>query len=280
MSFDLAALKLKTADELEQDEREFLIEHREDLTDEDAQAYASFLPQQEPEPDPEINQEDPAKESEVEPKTQPAKTPPETVAFKSREELDEYLKEKLEASKKDETPEIEEIRIFNENELPKDWNDALGRAVLKAKEETLAEFQKLTKAEKEEVERQKKAYEDTVAGFEAEFKQLSTEGKLPGADTEEFQEARKQIYELGGQYALAKVTDAYNLWSKIPKEHGGGYDPQAQAQADKKAQKQKQKQIASTVGGGSGGDNRASSTPKMDYVKFHNTDLSELLDED
>jgi hypothetical protein len=161
-----------------------------------------------------------------------------------------------------------------EGEVPKDWNDLLIRVVKFLSPKVYApkiieEIKKMTAAEKKEVE-------DIDKEFDAEYDALATEGKVPKRGTKEGDEVNTQISTIGAQFGQTSMTKAYELWSKIPKDQGGGLDYKP---GEKKPNPSKQ--VSRLVG--SSQQTQAARKPKtkIPYDKLHAArSVDELVDEE
>jgi hypothetical protein len=161
-----------------------------------------------------------------------------------------------------------------EGEAPKDWNDLLIRVVKFLSPKVYApkiieEIKKMTAAERKEVE-------DIDKEFDTEYDVLATEGKVPKRGTKEGDEVNTQISTIGAQFGQTSMTKAFELWSKIPKDQGGGLDYKP---GEKKVNPSKQ--VSRLVG--SSQQTQAAEKPKtkIPYDKLHSArSVDELVDEE
>lgn len=236
---NLDDVRLKDADELNDDEKKFLDEHQDELTDEERDAFGIEVKEPEPEPEPE-------------PK-------PEPFAFKSKEEFDTAVEERTkaaieadrrarleeEARKKREVGEPE--KIFEK--APADWEEAGQRIV---------EFQERRTETRDRVVRER------IAAINREYDEQIVEIRrqnpnLPAKGTEEGEEFERELAEIGARFkGVTNMTEAYEVYEA----KAGG--------AEKIGTKQKG--VAGKVGKPSGG---APPLTKREYKKVAGRTLDE-----
>jgi hypothetical protein len=210
--------------------------------------------------------------------------------FKTQEELDAFI----EAQNKKKTPaaptepektdedELKDLIFWkgqvDENgkwvgEKPADWND-FARTIIKHLSpktyapKVLEEIKNMTAAEKREME--------TInAEFDAEYDEIAATGAVPKRGTKEGDEVNAQISLIGGQYGLTSIKKAHELWSKIPKEQGGGLSFKPAAPKTNPS-----KEASRLIGGSKGSQTSSRPSTKIPYSKLHAArSLDELLDE-
>lgn len=217
------------------------------------------------EPEAPVAPEEPEKETPVVPEP----VVPEPV-FKTKEEADEYINTKimeaLNAAKPAELVKEEAGgAYFKEGYIPKDLNqlanDLLPIAAQKVREDIRAE-------EQARIDEQQKI--NTL--FDKQADDLVKAGKLPSIETEEGKKALGNMLKYGAQYGARDVNVAYEMWSKVPEEFGGGYKVSV---AKEKAAAQRK--VAGMIGGLKGGE--GISVPKTNYDKRVRTDMDSLVQE-
>lgn len=288
--YDLEKLKLKTADQLDDAQRNFIIEHRSELNEEDEEAYASFLNVQEDDGNEDSSTEqsdtttaaantdtsdDESNNGEEEKPVQESKP---SFSFQSEEEAKEFVKnlqkeqeeEKQKAIDAAKTPE--EKRYVEENWKPQDWNEGIKTAVKIAKEEI--------KAEQQEEQRQAVA-----TRLQQEWETLSKEKGLPSDKTPEGKAIHDSIVRFGIAANKQTFTDAYEVWSQVPKAFGGGLEVAVKAEGDKaeqdkkKEQVNKQKKVAAKIGGQNDGQGagKAGNLPTATYEQAQKAKSTDQL---
>ena len=210
---------------------------------------------------------------ELEPTEEPFKV------FKTQEELDAYIEAEREkfAIPPDIDKKSEDVtRIFDPNWKPLDWNDfaisllenptARQMLIKEMSGEVMGELKNMTQAEKEEMEKINKGYDE-------EYDTIAKQGLLPALNTEEGKKVDKQISLIGATYGIASIAKSYDLWKKIPIAQGGGleYVP------PKKASLNLQKQRAGLVQSPSG--TQPPQGKVRTYEDFHKKSMDDLMDE-
>lgn len=237
---------------MEQNETKDIDEIIEGLAREEEEAAA------EPEaPEPEAKEEE--KEEPVEP------------VFKTKEEADNYIAEKviqaLNESKEKEERERqskEAEKFFDDSYIPKNANDLAANLIpildKKIRDNIKAEQEHLT-AEQQKI--------NTL--FDKQTDDLIKGGKLPPQDTDEGKQALGSMLKFGAQYGARDVNMAYDLWSKVPEEFGGGY----KIKSEEKEKAKDQRAAAGMVGGLKSAD---PSKPKpLNYDQRRSTDMDSLI---
>lgn len=257
MEYNIDELRLKTASQLDDNEREYLKANTDKLNDEDKEAYADFLSVDVPATQEVVAEEVPPVEAEP---TTPAQTEQPKFTFNTEAEAREFVKNlqrEDDAAKQkaiDEAKTPEQKKYVEDNWKPADWNEAMRLAVKHAKEEIREEDAK-------------KEAEATAKRLDEEWKQLSTEKKLPPLTTEEGRIIHANIIKYGVAAGKQTFHDAYNVWANVPKEHGGGLDPKSTPTTQtvtpseaarilaeqKKTQLTDQKKVAAKIGGQNNG---------------------------
>jgi hypothetical protein len=270
---NLDQLKLKTADQLRPNEKEFLKQNVDKLNDEDKDAYRDFLET----PAPEVNANESVVPEVAEPVV-PAKAEPEPVVFKTEAEAKAFV-EKVTAEReakaaqdaKDKQAAIdaaktpEEKKYVDENWKPKDWNEGIKTAAEAAADILEQRQDKKNKAEKAQRE-----------ALEKEWDGITEKNKLPARSTPEGQKILKAVFEVGTKYNQRTFTEAFELYSKIPVDQGGGYDPAGVAKAAELEKGKTRREAAAKVTGASPA--AATKVPIVkDYQTLHNTPVSKLI---
>jgi len=213
--------------------------------------------------------------------------------FKTQEELDAYVASKakpepveptepVKPTTEEEDEELAKLEFWKGQrdaegkwigEAPKDWND-FARTIIKHLSpqkyapKLLAEFQKLTVQERKEIENINKE-------FDAEYDDIAAQGLIPARNTKEGEEINKQISTIGGQYGIGSMKKAYELWSKIPKEQGGGLNYAAPTKPNPS------KEASRLVGSSSKTQNAGKTKTPIPYDKLHSArSVDELIDEE
>lgn len=204
--------------------------------------------------------------------------------FKTQEEFDEFIAEerkKLEELEKpdeeEEEKEEEEIKFFDDDWKPKDWNDftlsllknPTARRFLAQNMagEVRTEIENLTAAERKELE-------DINEEYNKEYDQLAKEGKVPDRSTPEGKVIDQQISTLGALYGQTSIVKSYELWSKIPKDQGGGLDYESPSKTKLSEQKKKSGKIGSGRKG-----TKTDTTKTKKYEDVHTKSLDEQVQE-
>jgi hypothetical protein len=280
---DLKDLLLYTSEELSPEQRNFVREHQDELSEEDKQAYSSFL-NASAEEEVETVVEDPyhteEKVAETPTEVTPQANTEEPKVFKTQEEIDAYVKEVIAKStppapatpepttpatptpvKDDELkalrPEIA-TKYFPEGYTPANPVEYANRTMAALKEQAVLE-------ENEQTARSN--------AFNKQYLDLATERKLPDPTTEEGVKVKSQITELGIKYKANNYAEAYDLWSKIPSSFGGGLDYKPE---EKKSDMAEQKKLAGMVGGG--GNDKPTGASNMPYNTLRDTSMDDLID--
>ncbi len=308
LNFD--SVRWKMADDMSPDEVDLIVANKDKLNDEEKEAFSELLLAADSSYDPETvledninkavddptNQDDPEKPKQeatpVEPT--PAETPKVPDNALTPENLDAYMEKKKEQwdaegkSKQDQLKEEEAIKfeVFGKGEVPEDWNAAINKfapALLDAAEKRI--LARLDKQNKEIADNQTKlrqTQQEIFTRFEKEFETLATSKLIPDPKTQpdEYKKTHDAIIAIGDAHGKSNVTDAYKLWSIIPKEHGGGLGTggKADPEAAKRAKIESQKEAASKISSGRG----AVGTKKggaPNWAKIHNTSIEDLIEE-
>ena len=222
MDYKLEDLLLKTSDELNNLERDFIRENRAKLGEEDIDAYKDWLDADKeievatPEEKPEEIEEEPAKEEE--PKEV---TPEPTFSFKSEADAQEFVRktqEEAAAKQKaiDAAKTPEEKKYVEDNYKPNGWNEAYKKV-----------DEIVDKKLRQERERQ------VADGLQKEWEGLAKEKGLPDTKSSEGKAIHDSIVRFGIAAGKQTFTDAYAVWKTVPKEYGGGLEVAAVAEAKK-----------------------------------------------
>lgn len=268
---DLKELLLKTAGELEPEERDFIKENKDKLSDEDVNAYSSFLEADETPAQEEPPITPPAPEATPE---QPAQEEPKV--FKTQAEIDAYLEEKTKSNQPPAPvaptvtptaydpskapvirPEVAE-KYFPEGYVPANPVEYANR---------------MTAALAEQAQIEQSAVEERNRKFDEEYRGIVTKNNLPDPTTEEGQKVRNQIINIGVKYHSQNYQEAFDLYSSLPPEKGGIFNA-----APAKPDMTEQKRVAGMTGSGSSGGGDAPKTSGVSYEDIHSKSMDQLLD--
>lgn len=186
----------------------------------------------------------------------------------------------------------DEIFIAKENS-PRDWNEAMTQTVKYLKDHPDILFKDIAPQMREylrelDTKDQEKISENNKV-FDTEVDTMAKEGKIADPKTPEGKLVDYLITLTGAKNGLNTMKDAYDLWTKVAPEFGGGYgykvgtplweikDGKIQVLKvdDKKIDIKTQKQAASKVGaGGTGG---GKSIPEKKYSDIHRKSMDEIL---
>lgn len=191
-----------------------------------------------------------------------AEKPEEEVAepfksFATEEEYNAWVEEEREkllppAAEPTPEPVSGELRVFESGWKPKDWNDF---AVQLLKNPNAAKIlqEKIVpetrKAIAEMTEKEKQELEQINVGYDKEYNSLVSKGLLPSLDSKEGQRLNQEISLVGAVWGQVSLTKAYDLWKKIPKSEGGGFEYVPPAKERLNAQKQAAGKVGSPQGG-------------------------------
>jgi|GEM_PF-5963169 len=265
MDYDLGKTRWKMLDELDQGEKDFLKEHEAELDDGEKTAFKSFLSTEEPAL--------PIVETPVIEEAVEEKPPEEPITFKSTAERDAYVAQEV-AKREAENPQpvvetqipIKQSELFKNEmrdkkyENPLDYHeDSKKLLVLEAQEERDAEAK-------------------IVQNFETEYDNLAKEKTLPTANTDEGRKFKLDLVDFGKKHGKGTYHDAYELWTQVPEQFGGGFKF-----ADQKAKEVENKeQISKQKAAASGMNATTPSDPPVKkglaYKQIHENDLDTLLD--
>lgn len=295
---DLEKVRWKTVSQLDDSEKEFLRQNADKLNDEEKDAFKDFLTPDNPTPPADQtgkgeggegnNQgsqgaqdaggQAPASGAEGGQPTAPATG----YQFKSEEEAAAFVKKQLDENEKAKKAAIDaaatpaEKKWVEDNWKPKTWNEGIKTAA-EAAVEIMENRQK---------EREKKANEARERA-EKDWQALKTKYSLPELTTDEGIKIHNQIVDIGLKHGKKNFQEAYDLWSIIPTDKGGGYKiPASEAGAalaeQKKKQVAEQKKVAAKMGGGGGEGNQqpsgGGSLDTPDYKQLHEArSVRELL---
>ncbi len=198
------------------------------------------------------------------------------VELEARRQI-EKTKETVEQEKKEKPEPIELYKgHFDEKEgkwvgdSPRDWNE-FGNKILETITPRVTEaVRNMTSSEKDEISK-------INAEFDSEYNAIAQSGKLPSLESTEGQEANKAISKMGATYNQDSFTKSYELWSKMPKDQGGGLDYSTKNTEVAKNKVVQQKKASGLVGGSKA--TPAPSTKHTPYDVLHNQSLDDLVDE-
>lgn len=291
MEYKLDELKLKTAPELNDREREFIKQNADQLTDEDKEAYAEFLntdtgTQKKEEGQnnssqdaPENNEGQKSQESNTQAQTETTgnENKEQVFTFKSEDEARQWVKKLTDEQQAEKQKAIdaaitpEQKKFVEENWKPKDWNEGIGKIVETVKAELKAEADK--KAEKEAFE-----YWDN------QWKELSKEKNLRPLTDPEGRKVHGQIVSLIRGYGLDSFKSGYEMWEKIEAVKNGELPPPTPSEAGAalaKAKLEAQKKAAAKVGKAAPVEEKVVNTtgvkPFGSYEELHKTSSRGIL---
>lgn len=285
MDYDINDLRLHTVDELDDQQKAYIKDHQDQLTDEDKEAYVSFLEESSQEtPDPQKTEVDnDPHSSEPEPKTTPE--PQYQADFDKRlEAIQKSIESIAPPVSPPQTEDAPKPPTFFGDNQPGNWQDvdkAIAQAYQQAKEDAIKAVEENNAKKIQEAEQKQEAIKKAVEGFEQEYIDLAKEGKIPDLNTEDGKRVKDQIWTIGNKYGSNNIHEAFNTWSQIAAEHGGGYNPQPH-KTPEQLQKERldaQKRAASQVGGG-GGAPPSSKPTDVTYQDLAAKSLDQLIDEE
>lgn len=230
---DPKQIKLKTVNELKDEDKSYIREHPDQFSDEDREAWKDAFPEgapvaetveagdeggnPEPTPAPSPDPVQPPAGTPA-PSSTPASTTPESgITFKNEEEAKEYMRkffaeEKQKAFDAAKTPE--EKKWVEDNWKPKSWNEGIKTAA-----EAAADI-----IEQRQVLRNKQIEEHNKK-VEADWQTLRKENNLKDLTDPEGQKVHDAIVSIGVKFGKKNFKDAYEVYKMVPKEHGGGWEP-------------------------------------------------------
>lgn len=253
---DLNALKLKTSQELNDDEKKFLIEHKNELDQYDVEAYSDFLNAPAEEATEEV-----APEAVAETPQAPAPAPePEPFAIKSEEEARELVRKELQSFEAEKAKAMAAARTPEEREhidatwKPQDWLHARKVMGQEIKDELKAEL----RAEKEQEETDK-----AIKFWQDQWDEVAKEKNLKPLTTPEGKKVHDEIVHTMRGYNIGTFKEGYELWEKIKVIQSGGQPAPTPSEAGAALAKSKmtaQKQAATKVGAANPGSVKPVST--------------------
>ncbi len=267
---DLDKIKLKTAEQLIDTEKEFLRANIDKLNEEDKEAYKDIIIPPEPETS---TPEEPENLETHEPETS---TPEDKkFTFSNEEEAREFVRKQTEENERAKQAAIDaaktpaEKKYVDENWRPKNWDEAVKLAVKHAKEEIRKE---------DEENRQKQISQS----LQKQWEDLAIEKKLPDIKTKEGRTIHDNIVKYGIATNKHTFQEAYDVWLKVPKEIGGGFNPDDKTTlpitpSDAGKILAQQKKVASKIGGQNSGVKPAGTAGKISYDKLHKARTTEEL---
>lgn len=249
-------IRLKTADELTDEDKSVLKEKWDELTDEEKDAFKDTVT--------------PEKKEEKEEKE-------EAFSFKSKEEFEEEVskrikqtieeREKARKEEEEKKNKPDQERFFPEGYQAKDWNDAAERMYPKFRERFVKEQQEVSQKTQE-------ALDKINAGFDEEIEGLSKADKtIPAKGTKEREAFETELFQIGVDYkGVTNMTEAYDLY-KV--KHGK--TEKKEEEEEKEEVSTRQRDLASKVGksGGEGTEIKA-----RKYSEISRRSMDDLLEED
>jgi hypothetical protein len=211
--------------------------------------------------------------------------------FKTEEEYNAFVTEQKKAAlpttpEPEPEPKVEDLVLYKGHrdpetgqwvgEAPADWNDFYRKLLTDPQtrkvlaktmsKEVVAEIKTMTDSERAEMDKINKE-------FDAEYTAIAKKGLVPDLSTKEGQVINQQISLVGATYGLTSITKAYDLWSKLPVENGGGfgYKPQSSAQDSRRDK-------AALIGGGRKVSGASTEKPR-NYEDIHTKSLDQLVQE-
>ena len=245
-------IRLKAADELNDEDKSVLKENWEELTDEEKDAFKDS-----------VTPEEKKKEEE------------EAFSFKSKDEFEKAINERVQKTIEDREAEARdreekknkpaEERFFPEGYQAKDWNAAAEEMYPKFRERFAKEDQEARKKTQE-------ALDNINKGFDEEITTLAGEDKeIPKKGTKERDTFEAELFQIGVDYkGVTTMTDAYKIYKAV---HGG----KAKEEEEKEEVGTRQRDLASKVGR-SGGE--GTEVKQRKYSEISRRSMDELLDED
>lgn len=240
---DLDDIRLKTPDEMNDEEKTFLREHKDELTDADKKDYEEVLAEKDEEEEEEGEE---GEEGEEEKKP---------ITFENQEAfdsaVDKRLKEMQEAAdkaKEEEEESKEKKRFFPKDYKPKDWEQFA--------QDFLPFIRQTTKKDTEEFTRtQRERMAEINKQMDAETEDLrKIDPSIPAAKSEGRREFDRSIAEIMvSDPKVNTVTKAYGVYKERKVKPAGGEDSD------------KNKNLAKKIGGGGGGE---PPKKKVEYKKF------------
>jgi len=243
---DLEDVRIKEVADLSDEEKDFLKEKWDDLTEDEQTIFK------------EVNTEE-KKEEEFK--------------FESKEEFDKAVSERTEAiladkekARKEEEEKAkgkgeEDERFFPDGYQAKDWNEAAKEMFPKFRE-------RIFKEQNEVRQKTQETLDNINKEFDAEIETIAKEDKtIPAKGTKERDDFETELSQIGIEYqGVTNMTQAYKIWQAL---NSGG----------KKTEEvgEKQKSLASKVGrtGGEG-----ETVKKRSYKEISGRSMDELIDED
>lgn len=295
-------IRWKLADQLDEDDVKVLLENKDKFNDEEKDAFADILQQEEPLPENPLEHyllggepEKPIEPVQPEiPETQKTTTPepekpaPQQVVQQgmTQEQMDSYLEAKKkewdEAGKTQKQQEEETQKLFDifaKDEVPEDWNAAVNKfapQILDAAEKRI--MAKLEAKEKEKADAAKKsqeAYDKALKSYEAQYDELIKDGKLPARTDPNFKKIHDAIATIGGKRGSNSIQEAYTEYMQTPEEFGGGYKT-GMDEAKQKQALEAQKEAAGRISSGRGVVKQQKGQPL--WANIHNMSMDELLE--
>jgi len=196
-----------------------------------------------------------------EPTIEPAATTEEPfMQFKTQAEYEAWAEtERQKLVPQEEPTEEPSEGLFKNGEQPEDWREVIEVAKREVKKED---------------ERKSQLAAKTNQLFDQQYEQFAQKKGLPSLTTAEGQELNKQITSFGVKFKQQTMADAAELWSVVPKEHGGGLS----YTAPKVHSSNPNRAVSAKIGGGSGNTNPAKQG--RSYAELHGKDIDTLIQED
>lgn len=313
---EFEAARWKLVEDLSDRDVEVLLSHRDQLNQEEQDAFGAVLDASTPFPDDPnavldttINQaiDDPQNQTDpnqppadpnqpaaapAQPPAQPVVppvTPPAPTVPQTQEQLDAYLEQKRkgwEAEGKTQAEQAAEStkiqQFFDAGYTPADWNqytnDMFQKLAPMMEQRIIATLEARNKEAVENANKIKETQQQVMGRFEAEFDTLSNNGLIPKRDDPQYKTVRDAIWKVGDTNGKTNITDAYKLWSIIPIEHGGGLIVEGSTQPNPQQQINRQKQAAGRIQSGAGAVGGKKPGGPAEWHNVHSTSLDDLLD--
>lgn len=282
MTMTLDDVRNLDPDELTPVDQQVIREHKEELTEDEALRYQSFL--EEKEDKKEVEEAVVVKKDEevIEKKDDDVveKKTDEVVEDKFNERVQEMIK--AEVAKINPSPTKQEIKDTTQEIkklIPDDWDP-------KGWEEVLEKAVEYVEAKQAEATRKVRSEIDQINdALTAEVDELRSSGEpIPAKDTKEYAELDKELTSISLKYKLVSFKDAYDIYKQIkPKEEIKKEENEDdEVVVEKKDVAKENKVVAKKIGGANAevGNAKAEKSYKSIRGKTPRQMVSQFLDED
>ena len=249
---DLEDVRIKEVADLSEEEKGFLKEHTEELTDDEKGIFKDIITEEKEEK----KEEEFKFESKEDFDKAVAERTEEVIAAKEEERKKEEEKAKGDKGEEDE-------RFFPDGYQAKDWNEAAKEMFPKFRE-------RIFKEQNEARQKTQETLDNINKEFDAEIETIATEDKsIPAKGTKERDDFETELSQIGVEYqGVTNMTQAYKIWKALNS-----------SKEDKKTDDVsiKQKELAGKVGrtGGEG-----ETVKKRSYKEISGRSMDELIEED